>query len=278
MRERQSMRARALTMATVLAACGLAAPQAFAQAQAYTSEPVDLYAGPSADYPVVSEVGPGAPVEVMGCVSDYSWCDVALPGLRGWIYGGYLTYPYQGGNVPIEGYGAVIGLPVVTFAIGAYWGSFYRDRPWYGQQEHWAHVPPPGYGGRPPGPPPPVHGGPPGGGHPPPPPPGGGHPPPPGAGAPGGPHPPQPEGNVARPPAPGPERAPAPPAAGGRPPGPAPQYGGHPPPGAQGFNHPPGPPNGGARPPGPAPGNARPEPNRGGGGGNNGRGDSRQQN
>jgi uncharacterized protein YraI len=268
MRERQSMRARALTVAAVLASCGLAAPQAFAQAQAYTSEPVDLYAGPSADYPVVSEVGPGVPVAVMGCVSDYSWCDVALPGLRGWIYGGYLTYPYQGSNVPIEGYGAVIGLPVVTFAIGAYWGSFYRDRPWYGQQEHWAHVPPPGYGGRPPGPPPPVHGGPPGGGH----------PPPPGAGAPGGPRPPQPEGNVARPPAPGPERAPAPPAAGGRPPGPAPQYGGHPPPGAQGFNHPPGPPNGGARPPGPAPGNARPEPNRGEGGGNNGHGDSRQQN
>ncbi|WP_321882427.1 SH3 domain-containing protein [Paraburkholderia bannensis] len=147
----------------VAAGLSLAATGALAQSQAYTSEPVDLYAGPSDEYPVVSELGPNYPVTVMGCVSDYSWCDVAMPGMRGWVYAGYLTYPYQGDYVPLAGYGAAIGLPIVTFSIGAYWGSFYRDRSWYGERDRWAHVPPPGYGGRPPGPPPQVRGGPHGG-------------------------------------------------------------------------------------------------------------------
>ncbi|WP_144153861.1 SH3 domain-containing protein [Paraburkholderia sp. BCC1885] len=158
----------------------------FAQSQAYTNSPVNLYAGPADDYPAVSQLPPGAPVTVMGCVSGYTWCDVALPDQRGWVYAGNLSYPYQGSNVPILDYGTVIGLPVVTFSLGAYWGSHYRGRPWYNNQEHWAHhpPPPPGRGGPPPG-----HGGVPEHGGPGPehggPPPGHGGPPP------GGEHPPQ---------------------------------------------------------------------------------------
>ncbi|MFX1805382.1 hypothetical protein PWR66_17395 [Paraburkholderia sp. A1RO-5] len=146
-------RGLALPLATVCVAAGMvfAASGVRAQTQAYTNEPVDLFAGPSDAYPVVSELGPNVPVTVMGCVSDYSWCDVALPGLRGWVYGGYLSYPYQGAYVPLTGYGAVIGLPIVTFSVGAYWGSFYRDRPWYGDRDRWEHAPPPGRG-RPPEP------------------------------------------------------------------------------------------------------------------------------
>jgi uncharacterized protein YraI len=150
---------------------------AFAQAQAYTNSPVNLYAGPADDYPAVSQLPGGVPVTVMGCVSGYTWCDVELPDLRGWVYAGNLSYPYQGSNVPILNYGTVIGLPVVTFSIGAYWGSYYRGRPWYNDQARWAHHappppgPPPGHGGPPPGNggPPPGHGGPPAGaGNPPP--------------------------------------------------------------------------------------------------------------
>ncbi|WP_322042404.1 SH3 domain-containing protein [Paraburkholderia sp. J67] len=231
-----------LPLAAICLAAGLslAATGARAQSEAYTSEPVDLFAGPSDEYPVVTELGPNVPVTVMGCVSDYSWCDVAMPGMRGWVYAGYLTYPYQGGYVPLEGYGAAIGLPIVTFSIGAYWGSFYRDRSWYGQREHWDHVPPPGYGGRPPGPPPAVRGGPPGG--------------------PG--RPPMPQGAGGRPPGQpmnGGERveAPRPPAGGGNQPRPMPQpgYEGRPggagPAPAQPGNHAPPPMQGGARPAGP---------------------------
>jgi len=142
--------ARAVVVAAALAGFAWPASQAFAQVSAYTSSPVYLYAGPSGDYPVVSSVGAGAPVTVMGCVGDYSWCDVALPDLRGWVYAAYLSYPYDGQYVPLQGYGSVIGLPVIGFSIGTYWDRFYRNRPWYGERDRWAHVPSPGYGGRPP--------------------------------------------------------------------------------------------------------------------------------
>lgn len=256
----------AFPFAAICLAAGLSltATGALAQSEAYTSEPVDLYAGPSGDYPVVTELGPNVPVTVMGCVSDYSWCDVAMPGMRGWVYAGYLTYPYQGGYVPLTSYGATIGLPIVAFSIGAYWGSFYRDRPWYGERDHWAHVPPPGYGGHPPGPPPFVHGGPQGG------PQGGpGRPP----GPQGGGRPPGPQANGApppgagRPPAPGngePPQAGRPPMNGGGPPqgaanqphAPMPQPNNAPrpaaPPQAPAFNHAPPPQmQGGGRPAGP---------------------------
>ena len=131
---------------------------AFAQTQAVTNGPVNLRAGPARDYPVVSQLPGGAPVTVMGCVAGYSWCDVALPNLRGWVYAGRISYPYQGNPVPVLNYGTVIGLPIVTFSIGTYWGNYYRGRPWYRDQSRWAHRPPPRPGaGRPPGPP---HGGP----------------------------------------------------------------------------------------------------------------------
>jgi uncharacterized protein YraI len=208
---------------------------ASAQSQAYTNSPVNLYAGPAQDYPVVSQLPGGAPVAVFGCVAGYTWCDVALQDQRGWVYAGYLNYPYQGSNVPLLTYGTAIGLPIVTFSIGAYWGSYYRGRPWYGQQEHWAHHPPPG--------PPPGHGGPP---------PGHGGPPP------GHYGPPEQHGG----PPPG-HGAPPPPAHGG----PPEQHGG-PPPGHGGP--PPGAPAGHGGPPeqhgGPPQGHGGPPPGHGGGG------------
>ena len=128
---------------------------AFAQTQAVTNSPVNLRAGPARDYPVVSQLPGGAPVTVMGCVAGYTWCDVALPNLRGWVYAGRISYPYQGNPVPVLNYGTAIGLPIVTFSIGTYWGNYYRGRPWYRDQSRWAHRPPPRPGhGRPPAPPP----------------------------------------------------------------------------------------------------------------------------
>jgi hypothetical protein len=34
-------------------------------------------------------------------------------------------------------YGAVIGFPIITFMIGDYWGRYYHDRPWYGNESRW---------------------------------------------------------------------------------------------------------------------------------------------
>ncbi|MCP2088921.1 UNVERIFIED_ORG: uncharacterized protein YraI [Paraburkholderia sediminicola] len=123
---------------------------AFAQSPAYTNQPVDVYAGPSGDYPVVAQVPPSAQLTVYGCVSDYSWCDVEAPGLRGWVYGEYLDYPYQGTEVPIMTYGLQIGLPVVVFSFGTYWDHYYRGQPWYHDRDRWANRPPPMRGGPPP--------------------------------------------------------------------------------------------------------------------------------
>lgn len=124
--------------------------------QAVINSSANVRAGPAVDYPVVAQAGSGMPVTVYGCLSDYSWCDIGLPGTRGWIYAALLSYPYQGNPVPVLNYGTMIGLPVVTFSIGAYWGNYYRNRPWYHDQRYW-HRPPPGPrppswgGGRPPG-------------------------------------------------------------------------------------------------------------------------------
>jgi uncharacterized protein YraI len=193
---------------------------------AYANVPVDVYAGPAPDYPLVAQLPAGFQLTVMGCLDDYSWCDVAAPGLRGWVYGAYLSYPYDGATVPVMTYGIQLGLPIVAFSIGPYWSNYYRGRPWYHDQARWASHPPPI--GRTP---PPYRGPPPAGAavHPYAPPPGGGAPhpygPPPSSYH-GGPPPGQPVYGHA----PGPE--PARPVGGqpgpmvGRPAGPAPQHGG----------------------------------------------------
>ncbi len=133
---------------------GIAAVPGIADAQssAYTNSGAELYAGPAPDYPVVAQVPPGTALDVFGCLSDYSWCDVALPGVRGWIDAQQLDYPYQGNYVPLLEYGAIIGVPVTGFAIGAYWDRYYRHRPWYHDRDRWEHRAEPrvGPGGRPP--------------------------------------------------------------------------------------------------------------------------------
>ncbi|TGN93552.1 SH3 domain-containing protein [Burkholderia sp. USMB20] len=123
-----------------------------AQSSAYTNSGAEIYAGPAPDYPVVAQIPPGTALDVFGCLSDYSWCDVALPGVRGWIDAEQLDYPYQGNYVPLLEYGAIIGVPVTGFAIGAYWDRYYRHRPWFHDRERWEHRAEPriGPGGMPP--------------------------------------------------------------------------------------------------------------------------------
>ncbi|MCY0385733.1 SH3 domain-containing protein [Robbsia sp. Bb-Pol-6] len=123
------------------------------QAPAYTNGPTIMRAGPSQQYPEVARVQPGVPVSVMGCLQNYSWCDVGLPGARGWVHASRLNYPYQGSSVPLSNYGMAIGVPIVSFAIGPYWDEFYRGRPWFNDRDRWAHRgPPPFEGGPGPGP------------------------------------------------------------------------------------------------------------------------------
>ena len=138
-----------------IGALALALPLAASAQQAFTRISVNLRAGPSTDYPVVAVLGGGQSIDVMGCTGGYSWCDVVLPdGLRGWLFSQAIDYAYEQQRIPLASYGAVIGVPIVTFALGNYWSNHYRDRPWYGERRWWgSRPPPPVQGWRPPPPP-----------------------------------------------------------------------------------------------------------------------------
>lgn len=109
----------------------------------YTIKSTNLRAGPDRDYPVVSRIPEGAPVQVEGCVNDWTWCDVSFGPDRGWAYAGNIAYPYEGRRVSILESGAYMGLAVVPFAVGPYWDTYYRGRPWYGRRSYWIGRPVP---------------------------------------------------------------------------------------------------------------------------------------
>ena len=62
-----------------LAATLLAVPVLASAQQAFTSQYVNMRAGPAADYPVVTTLPQGTSLMVQGCVNDFTWCDVQLP-------------------------------------------------------------------------------------------------------------------------------------------------------------------------------------------------------
>src|SRR5512135_3213796 len=61
---------------------------------------VNLRAGPDASFPLVATLEQGTVVEVIGCESDYRWCDVETDGLRGWVYAAFLTVSYDNAPAP----------------------------------------------------------------------------------------------------------------------------------------------------------------------------------
>jgi len=124
---------------------------------AVTTETASVRAGPDDSYPEVALLDADSPIEVMGCLDDWSWCDVTFDGNRGWMYSPAITYEYEGGYVPFYTYAPTFSVPVISFTVDTYWGRYYHDRPWYRERDQWSHRviqhrPPPG---------PPPHSGPP---------------------------------------------------------------------------------------------------------------------
>ncbi len=110
----------------------------------YVAKAVNLRAGPATQYPIVAMLQAGVSISVEGCLSDYRWCDVVVGPTRGWVSAANIVYPYQGQNVPVLTYGALIGLGIVAFSVGDYWDHHYRSSPWYAQRQRWVERPWPG--------------------------------------------------------------------------------------------------------------------------------------
>lgn len=93
---------------------------------------VNLRAGPSTSYPVVTVVPAGSRVVTHGCVSGYTWCDIAFGNFRGWLSAKYIQLVYNGAPVVLTpAVAPAAGVTVVTYSR-AYWDRYYVAYPWYG--------------------------------------------------------------------------------------------------------------------------------------------------
>jgi uncharacterized protein YraI len=137
-----SYRRSAIVVAVAITAWVVATlPPGPAQAAAPNGYPitnVNLRAGPGTDYPVIVTVQGRAPIAILGCLADYGWCDVIFQNARGWMRSIYLAGFYQGYYYPLRDYAPRLGYRVVSFDIGTYWDSYYRDRPFYGERPRWS--------------------------------------------------------------------------------------------------------------------------------------------
>lgn len=127
-----------LLVASGLLFLGFAVNSASAATQAVATADVNLRAGPSTAYPVVTVVPHGARIVTYGCVADYRWCDVGFAGYRGWLSAGYMQVIYNGAPVIVTAPIATqAGIVVVGYGK-AYWDTYYVGYPWHAR---WAAYP-----------------------------------------------------------------------------------------------------------------------------------------
>ena len=98
---------------------------------------VNLRAGPGTYYPALLVVPSRAPISILGCLGDYTWCDVIFQGNRGWMRSIYLQGWYRGYYYSLRDYAPRLGYRVVSFDLGGYWDANYRGRPFYGDRNRW---------------------------------------------------------------------------------------------------------------------------------------------
>ena len=120
-------------LAMALAAC---MPAVAAETATITSS-VNVRSGPDRSLPTVTWLMGGTRVSVVGCVANWSWCDVIAGRDRGWVYSRYLSMPFQGTAVAIADGGPKLGLPAIDFDLGPYWDEHYPRRLFFPQKANW---------------------------------------------------------------------------------------------------------------------------------------------
>ena len=118
----------------LLTVCAMAwcASGALAQS-AVTTSAVNVRAGPERFFPTVTWLLGGTPVQVMGCVEGWRWCDVVAGRDRGWVYARYLSTSLDGRKVTIREGGPTLGLTPAEFSLLGYWQAHYANRIWFAQ-------------------------------------------------------------------------------------------------------------------------------------------------
>ena len=112
---------------------GLLATPAMAQEElnGYPITDVNLRAGPGTEYPLLVTVPTDAPITILGCLEDYTWCDTIFEQYRGWMRSIYLAGYYDGEYYLLSDYAPDLGYQVLTFDRAAYWDAYYQDEPFY---------------------------------------------------------------------------------------------------------------------------------------------------
>jgi uncharacterized protein YraI len=116
MKERRVMQRMQATVGIVslLGAALLAGPALAVTAFSPTGH-LNVRSGPGFQFPVVSQIKANVPATITGCVSDYSWCGIALPdGTTGWASGPYLVTKAAGTPKNLQVAGASLNIPVIV--------------------------------------------------------------------------------------------------------------------------------------------------------------------
>lgn len=119
------------TLGALALAGAMMLPAAAAAQNGQVTTTLNLRAGPGTEYPVIVTIPYGGAVSVYGCMQGWNWCDISWAGYRGWAYGSYVAYRYEGRYVAVPRYGVRLGLPILSFNFTTYANRHYRNLPWY---------------------------------------------------------------------------------------------------------------------------------------------------
>lgn len=129
-------------LAASLLAAFFAVPAIAEAAEGFATANVNMRSGPSTEYPAVTMIPVGVPLQINGCLNDTPWCDVSFYGGRGWVAGRYIQATYQSRRIYIDRqYYRPLGIPTVVFNFDDYWGRYYRGRDFYRDRDRWRRGP-----------------------------------------------------------------------------------------------------------------------------------------